>query len=443
MKKQYQIDKRRAVENFQKWAAANTTPLQLLFETAEMAELAKASLGDLLRTVGKMFIETVMAAEVEHLVGRKSKTNKDRQAYRWGTESGYCIVDGQRVPIDRPRVRNRQNDKEIPLGSYEVFQRASLIHETVWHKIMHGLTMRTYKEVVQQFSDAYGLEKSTTSEHFIEASRLKLEELTKRSLAHVPLAVMMIDGTIFKGECLMVAIGIDRLGNKVLLGLRQGSTENATVVGELMGELVERGVKFDEPRLYIVDGGKAIRRAILNYAGDAAFIQRCQVHKIRNVTEHLPEEKRPAVKFQMRAAYQMDEAADAKIALLKLHDELLKENPSAAGSLAEGLEETLTTLELRVPTRLNRSLSSTNGIESSFSVVERICTQVKRWQGSDHRLRCVASALLFVESRWNKLHGYRHMPVLVNAMFSAHKIRRQHLESNRVPPTPTRRHKVA
>jgi putative transposase len=254
---------------------------------------------------------------------------------------------------------------------------------------------------------------------------------------------MMIDGTIFKGECLMVAIGIDRLGNKVLLGLRQGSTENATVVGELMGELVERGVKFDEPRLYIVDGGKAIRRAILNYAGDAAFIQRCQVHKIRNVTEHLPEEKRHAVKFQMRAAYQMNEAADAKIALLKLHDQLLQENPSAAGSLAEGLEETLTTLELRVPTRLNRSLSSTNGIESSFSVVERICTQVKRWQGSDHRLRWVASALLFVESRWNKLHGYRHMSVLVNAMFSAYKIRRQHLETHRVPPTPTRRRQVA
>jgi hypothetical protein len=112
-------------------------------------------------------------------------------------------MDGQRIPIDRPRVRSRQNDKEIPLGSYELFQRASLIHETVWHKIMHGLTMRTYKEVVQQFSEAYGLEKSATSEHFVEASRLKLEQLSKRSLAHIPLAVMVIDGTIFKGECLV------------------------------------------------------------------------------------------------------------------------------------------------------------------------------------------------------------------------------------------------
>lgn len=443
MRKEYQISKQRAAEKFKSWAAENKVPLQFTFQTADIAELAQGSLGDLLRTVGKIFIETVMETEVAALVGQKSKPNQSRQAYRWGTESGYCVVDGQRVPIDRPRVRNRQNDQEIPLGSYELFQRASLIHETVWHKIMHGLTMRTYKEVVQQFSEAYGLEKSTTSEHFVEASRLKLEQLNQRSLAHVPLAVMVIDGTIFKGECLIVAIGIDRMGNKVLLGIRQGSTENATVVGELMGELVERGVKFDEPRLYVVDGSKAIRRAILNYAGDAAFIQRCQVHKIRNVTEHLPEAKRPAVKFRMRAAYQMNEAADAKLALMKLHDELLQENPSAAASLAEGLDETLTTLELRVPPRLNRSLSSTNGIESSFSVVERICDQVKRWQGSDHRLRWVASALLFVETRWNKLQGYRHMPVLVNAMFAAYKIRLHHLDANRIPPTPTRRRKVA
>lgn len=443
MKKRYQISKQQAIEKFKSWAVENDTPIQLTFQTADVAELAQASLGDLLRNVGKMFIQTVMESEVEQLVGPKSKPNQSRQAYRWGTETGYCIVDGQRVPVDRPRVRNRQNKKEIPLGSYELFQRASLIQETVWHKIMHGLTMRSYKEVVQQFAEAYGLEKSTTSEHFIEASRLKLEQLTKRSLAHVSMAVMVIDGTIFKGECLIVAIGIDRLGNKVLLGIRQGSTENATVVGELMGELADRGVKFDEPRLYVVDGSRAIRRAILNYAGDAAFLQRCQVHKIRNVTEHLPEAKRPAVKFRMRAAYQMNEAADAKLALLKLHDELMQDNPSAAGSLAEGLDETLTTLELRVPTRLNRSLASTNGIESSFSVVERICDQVKRWQGSDHRLRWVASALLFVESRWNKLQGYRHMPVLVNALFSAYKLRTQHLHANRLPPPPSRRRKVA
>jgi putative transposase len=176
-------------------------------------------------------------------------------------------------------------------------------------------------------------------------------------------------------------------------------------------------------RRYLLDGSKALRAAVISFAGDAAFIQRCQVHKIRNVVEYLPEAQRPGVKFRMRAAYLKPEIVDARNALYKLHDELMELNPSAAGSLAEGLDETLTVAELRLTPRLRQTLSSTNAIESSFSVVGKICTQVKRWQGSDHRLRWVASALLFAESRWNKLQGYRHMPVLVNALELAHQLR--------------------
>lgn len=423
MKKRYQISKLRAAENFQRWAAANPHPIQFAFPTAEIVELARQSLGELLRSVGKVFIQTVMEAEVEDLVGQRSRPDAGRAAYRWGTEEGFCIIEGQRVPIARPRVRSRQHNREIPLGSYELFQRASLLQETVWQKIMYGLTMRSYKEVVQQFADAYGLEKTTTSDHFIEASRRKLEQLMKRSLDHVALAVMVIDGTIFKSQNLVVSIGVDRLGHKLVLGLRQGATENAAVVGGLLGDLAERGVDFTQPRLYVLDGSKAIRAAIGNYAGEAAFFQRCQVHKIRNVTEHLPEAQRHALKFRLRAAYELTEVADARQALFRLHDELVQDNPSAAASLAEGLDQTLTVLELRIAPKLRQSLSSTNGIESSFSVVDRICRQVKRWQGSDHRLRWVASALLFAESHWNRLRGYRHMPALVNALEAAYRLR--------------------
>ncbi len=201
-----------------------------------------------------------MESEVEQVVGQRSQPNQNRGAYRWGSESGFCVIDGQRVPIQRPRVRSRAQNKEIALGSYELFQRASLMEETVWHKIMYGLSMRSYKEVVQQFADAYGLEKSTISDHFIEASRVKLEQLMKRSLANLALVAMLIDGTAFKGENLIVAVGIDRTGRKIVLGLRQGATENAIVVGELLGELAERGVDFNTPRLYVMDGSKAIRR---------------------------------------------------------------------------------------------------------------------------------------------------------------------------------------
>jgi putative transposase len=165
MKKQYQISKRRAAERFEQWAKSNPIPIQLTFPTAGIAELAQHSLGDLLRSVGKIFISEVMESEVRELAGSRSQPDPERGAYRWGSEAGFCIIDGQRVPINRPRVRSRLQNCEIPLGSYEMFQRSSLMDETVWHKIMHGLTMRSYKEVVQQFADAYGMEKNATCQH--------------------------------------------------------------------------------------------------------------------------------------------------------------------------------------------------------------------------------------------------------------------------------------
>jgi hypothetical protein len=156
VKKQYQITKRRAAEQFAQWAKKNEVPVQLTIPTAGMAELAQQSLGDLLRSVGKIFIESVMQSEVEHLAGQRSERLVGRGAYRWGSEEGFCIIDGQRVAIDRPRVRSRQHDREIPLGSYALFRKASLMEETVWQKVMYGLTMRSYKEVVQQFAEAHG-----------------------------------------------------------------------------------------------------------------------------------------------------------------------------------------------------------------------------------------------------------------------------------------------
>lgn len=425
MKQRYQNDAAEAVKTFQEWAAAGQDPIQLQFPTPDIVRLSEQGLGELLRQLGKMFIEQVLETEAGQIVGERSKPAADRHAYRWGSEQGYCRIDGQKVPIARPRVRSKLHQREIPLGSYELFQRDSLLEESVWHKIMQGLTSRGYKEVVQQFSDAYGLEKSTVSEHFVEASRKKLELLMTRSLAHLSICVMMIDGTIFKGCNLVVAIGIDRFGHKMVLGLRQGATENAAVVGELLEELAGRGLSFSEPRLYVVDGGKAIRRAIVNHAGDAAFIQRCQVHKIRNVCEHLPESQRHAVRFQMRCAYEAASAADARQGLFRLHDQLLTANPSAAASLGEGMEETLTVVDWNIAPKLRRSIASTNGIESSFSVSGRICRQVKRWQGSDHRLRWVASTLLFAETRWNRLKGYRHISALVSSLKTAYALRLQ------------------
>ena len=402
--------------------------MQLSFPSSDIVRLTQNSLGELLRRVGQLFIETVMESEVEQLAGPAWQPRPERKAYRWGSERGYCIVDGQRVPIRRPRVRTPEGT-ELRLGSYELFQQASLTEETVWGKIMRGLSMRHYKEVVQQFAEAYGLQKSTVSEHFIAASRRKLEHLMSRSLAGIPLLAIIVDGTIFKGAHLVVAIGIDALGHKIVLGVRQGASQNAPVVTGLFEHLAERGVDFSLPRLYLLDGGRALNAVVRRYCGQAAFIQRCQVHKLRNVAEHLTEQEQYGVKFRMRAAYARKHASDARNLLLKLHDELMQSNPSAAGSLAEDLEDTLTVLEFDVDRRLRQSLSSTNSIESSFSVLERICQQVKRWQGSDHRLRWVGSALLYAESRWNRIRGYEALPKLVTALNQAYQLRLRQAQS--------------
>ena len=422
MKEEYQIEKEAVVTVEGEPAAASELPVQIALPMAEVLSCIEHGLGELLRKVGRLFIESVLETEAEQIAGPRWRRTQQRRAYRWGSEQGYCIVDGQRVPILRPRLRECGGN-EVPLGSYQLFQSVSRVEETVWSNVMRGLSMRNYKEVLQQFADAYGLEKSTISEHFIAASRKKLDELMNRSLAQLPLCALVIDGTIFKGQHLVVAIGIDALGHKIVLGLVQGATENATVVSGLLDQLAARGLDFAQPRLYLLDGSKALRAAIVRHAGQAAFFQRCQVHKLRNVLEYVPESEHYWIKYKMRMAYAQRDASDAKQALYRLHDELLAVNPSAAASLAEGLDDTLTVHELDVHARLRRSLTSTNGIESSFSVVEKICRQVKRWHGSDHRLRWVASAMLFAESRWNRLHGYRHLPLLLHNLHKAYATR--------------------
>jgi putative transposase len=299
---------------------------------ADVLAHLEQGLGELVRKVGRMFIESVLEAEVEQLIGPRSCRHGERHAYRWGVEKGYCLVDGQRVPIARPRLR-QCGGSELPLESYRLFQQASLVDETVWSNVIRGLSMRNYKEVMQQFADAYGLEKSTVSEHFIEASRKKLEELMMRSLTHLQLCAIALDGTIFKGQHLVVAIGIDAFGRKVVLGIIQGATENATVVSGLLDQLAGRGLSFSVPRLYLLDGSKALRAAIVQHAGAAAFFQRCQVHKIRNVSEYLSEAHRPAIKYKMRLAYAQRDANAARQALYRLHDELVEVNPSAARAM--------------------------------------------------------------------------------------------------------------
>jgi transposase-like protein len=297
-----------------------------------------------------------------------------------------------------------------------MFHRGEPLTETVWEKLMLGLSTRKYGEAVREFTEAYGLEKSAVSEHFIEASRAKLKKLMERPLGKKKFCALMIDATPFEGQQMIAALDIGCDGSKMILGIRQGAPENATVVGELLSDLLTRGLDFTESGLYVLDGGKALHVAVRKHAGDAAPIQHCQVHKRRNVLDHLADDQKETASKKLNAAYALEEYEPVKQALDALHRELMHLNPSAARSLAEGMEETLTVHKLHIHPQLRMTLSITNVIESAFAVVERVCLNVKRWHGGDQRERWVGSGLLIAEKQFRRIKGHKQIPALIRVL---------------------------
>jgi transposase-like protein len=418
MKRQYQIEQQRAVQQFRRIATEQNPDIQMILPLADIIGMLQQGVGNLLRETGLALMQTVMEEEVRHLAGERHQQHEGRRAHRWGKEDGYCVVDGQKVPIQKTRLRT-PDKREQRLGSYEMFQRSGPLQAGVWDKMMRGLSTRNYGAVVKDFHNAYGIEKSAVSENFIEVSREKVKQLMERPLGELRLCAVLIDGTPFKDRQMIAALGIGCDGTKTVLGIREGATENTAVVSALLSELVERGLDFSTPRLYVLDGGKALAAAVRKHAGEAAFLQRCQIHKKRNVVDHLPDEHKADVRRKMQNAYAMAEYADAKRALEQLHRELMDLNPSAARSLEEGMEETLTVHKLRVPDQLRRTLCCTNVIESAFSIVETVCRNVKRWRDGDHIERWVGSGLLVAERQFRKVIGHRQIPLLLSSLATA------------------------
>ena len=415
MKKPYQIAAGRALQRVRQWAEEKHPVVQLLLPMVEILTLAKRGAGELVREAGLRIMLLAIQQEAESLTGARYQRSAGRQAQRWSREDGFVVVDGQKVPMERGRLR-RKNGEEVRLGTYELFQQTRNLEDEVWWKMLRGLTTRNYPLVTRSFAQAYGIEKSAISERFIQASRGKLQELMERPLGELQLCAIVIDGTPFKGRQMIAAIGVGNDGKKTVLGLREGATENATVVRELLEDLARRGLDFSAPRLYVLDGAKALHSAVKRHAGEAALIQRCQAHKRRNVLEQLPEQYQPGIERKLLAAYGMREYAAAQRALEQLQGELDRINPSAARSLAEGMEETLTVHKLRVPELLRKSLASTNLIESAFSVAEELCRRVKRWREGDHRQRWAGSALLLAESKFRRVRGYKEISALLAAL---------------------------
>jgi transposase-like protein len=330
---------------------------------------------------------------------------------RWGQQPGYVVFAGQKVAVQRPRVRTRQGE-EVQLDSYARLQHDGRRQRAVREGIVAGLTSRNYRRAVQSVLDGYGIEKSSVSRQFVQASAAQLKKLYEKRLEELDLVAILIDGIHLGKQVLVVALGIESSGKKQVLGLWQGATENTTVIKELLEDLVARGLAPERRYLFVIDGAKALRTGIERVFGGRAEVQRCQIHKRRNVKEHLPKSAQGDTDRRIRNAYAMTGYAEAKAELGKIFRQLERINPSAAHSLEEGLEETLTVHRLGVGTLLRQTLASSNPIESCLSTVERVSRNVKRWRAGDHALRWTATGLLEAEKKFRRVKGYRELDML-------------------------------
>ncbi len=383
----------------------------------ELAGAAKEGLLALSVGVGLGVLHEIMETEVDEVVGPKSKHNPDRRAVRHGHDGGEVTLGGRRVPISRPRVRSADDEHELSLDTYRHFADRDPLTAVVLERMLAGVSTRRYgrtgEPVGADVVDASrSTSKSAVSREFVSRTREHLIELMSRALGDVRLAALMLDGIELKGRCCVVALGIDTDGVKHPLGLWDGSTENATVATTLLANLVERGLDVEQGVLVVLDGAKALRKAVRDVLGVHTPVQRCIRHKERNVLDHLAERDRSQVKRRLRQAWALDDYDQALERLRGLAGELDRSHPGAAASLREGLEETLTVTRLGVRGALRKTLASTNPCESMIDTVKRTSRNVKRWQNGDMCLRWTAAGMLEAERQFRRVIGYPKLPAL-------------------------------
>lgn len=389
--------------------------MEMPLPMVEVWEELQAQVEQLTGEAGLRIIGTILENEVSRRVGPPHHPGAAAGAVRWGRQPGYVIFGGQKVAVRRPRVRTRDG-QEVELDSYARLQHDGRRQRAVREGIVAGLTSRNYGRAVQSVLEGYGIEKSSVSREFVAASAAQLKDLCEKKLAGLDLVAILIDGIHLGQQVLVVALGIEIGGEKQVLGLWQGATENTTVVKELLEDLVARGLDTQRRYLLVIDGAKALRAGIERVFGEGAEVQRCQIHKRRNVKEHLPQSAQGDTDRRIRNAYAMTEYTTAKTELDKIFRQLERINPSAARSLQEGLEETLTVHRLGVGTLLRRTLASTNPIESCLSTVERVARNVKRWRQGKQALRWTATGLLEAEKKFRRVKGYRELESLHRRM---------------------------
>ena len=394
--------------------SVNSVNFHLDLPMLEIILQTKAEVEALSAQAGLKIIHHFLEEEILQRCGPRGQ----QSAYRHGQQPGYVVFAGRKVSIAKPRLRAKAG-KEMRLKSYEAFQQDGRMQRAVARKLTHQVSSRNYAAAIDDCLEGYGIDKSSVSRHWKAATTAELQKLVQRPIPS-DLVALLVDGQSFRKQCLIVALGVDKQAQKHVLGLWEGATENSTLVRELLTDLRERGLNTEAAMLVVLDGAKALYKGVREVFGERALIQRCRVHKLRNVLEHLPLEKRSQAAWRLRAAWAKSTPEEALKELrlcLKWLDTI---SPSAARSLEEGLEETLTVTRLGLHESLVRTFSSTNLIESCFARTKSWTSRVKRWRGAKMVLRWGAAALRFAEKGFRRVRGHDHLSQLIQALQSHH-----------------------
>jgi len=384
----------------------------------QLPELVREALYETVITAGLACVDEVLEAERSRLCGARYQHLAERQALRAGHIASSLVLGGRRVAVSRPRARS-VDGHELSLPSWRQWSARDPLTERAVEQMVLGVSTRRYARSLEPLppnASVRGISKSTVSERFVYGTERKLAELMSRELNKFSLTALFIDGVHFGEHLVLAAVGVDEQGDKHVLGLHEGATENAAACKALLADLIERGLNPERSLLVVIDGAKALHKAVMEVFGARALIQRCREHKKRNVSESLPERLRASVRTMMNRAYATRDAKRAHRLLDNLARRLEDQHPGAAASLREGLGETLTVMRLGLPDSLERVLSSTNLIENLFSRVREIGRRVRRWQSGTMVLRWSAAGVLEAERGFRKIAGYRAMPILVAAL---------------------------
>jgi transposase-like protein len=388
--------------------------VELRLNRRELQQMIEEGLYGLALEIGVEVAMALLVDEVEGHCGPVRKRDGQRRAYRHGRERGWIAVGGAKAAIERPRVRTI-DDKEVPLQRYQAMQQPAR-QNGVMRRLVRGVSCRNYRAVVDAIRKGYGVSASSVSRSFVAASEARVRELAERRFDGMRFAAIFIDGICFSGRSLIAAVGVTESGEKRVLAVREGATENARVCTDLLEDLRERGVDTNAHTLFVLDGSKALQAAVNRVWGERAEVQRCQQHKLRNVASYVPEQHWPDISTAIRKAYAETSYKKAKKMLETVARWLDRINPHAAASLREGLDETLTVARLGLKGRLRRSFATTNLVEAIFARTRMMTGRVKRWRDGSMRQRWCATALLHAETTFRAVNGCSDMPQLLAAL---------------------------